>query len=159
MRLEILNFLFTSFYNSSIHTSYWQWPQHSEFAIVNITDIMWNSLSFKSLMISQHNKEILLMLIQSHIVSFKESSFNDFVKRKEKNLIIFLQYVFQCSHYESKHNLSSLVINLRLERQWLQRKLLNFRKDLFIMFVNSAESMHYSFYFEQICIRDLKMNT
>ncbi len=68
-------------------------------------------------MISQHNKEILLMLIQSHIVSFKESSFNDFVKRKEKNLIIFLQYVFQCSHYESKHNLSSLVINLRSERQ------------------------------------------
>ena len=77
---------------------------------------MWNPLPFKSLVIPQHNKDILLALVQSHMASSKEPSFDDFVEGKGKGLIILLQYVFQCFRRGSEHDLPPLVVNLGSER-------------------------------------------
>lgn len=89
---------------------------------------MWNSLPLKSFVISQHNKEILLMLIQSYMINFKKSSFDDFVKKKEKDLIILLQYVTQCSHCEFKHDFALFSDKPEVKKTLTMKKIAKFQK-------------------------------
>jgi ATP-dependent protease Clp ATPase subunit len=63
-----------------------------EFAVTDIKDIKWSFLSFKSLTISDEQRDVTIALAEAHIDQAQEFSFDDVIKGKGQGLIVLLQY-------------------------------------------------------------------
>ncbi len=63
-----------------------------EFAVADIEDIKWSSLSFKSLTISDEQRDVTMALAEAHIDQEQEFSFDDVIEGKGRGLIVLLQY-------------------------------------------------------------------
>lgn len=62
-----------------------------EFAIDDISDIVWNPSSFANLAISSQKKQLVLALAKAHLGESSDHTFDDFVSGKGKGLILLLQ--------------------------------------------------------------------
>jgi hypothetical protein len=63
-----------------------------EFAVADIKAIEWSSLPFKSLTISDEQRDVTMALAESHINRVPEYSFDDVIEGKGRGLIVLLQY-------------------------------------------------------------------
>ena len=63
-----------------------------EFAVTDIKDIKQFFLSFKSLTISDKQRDVTIALAEAYIDQVQEFSFNDIIEEKGQGLIILLQY-------------------------------------------------------------------
>lgn len=63
-----------------------------EFAVTDIEDIKWSSLPFKSLTISDEQRDVTLALAEARICQAPEFSFDDVIEGKGWGLIVLLQY-------------------------------------------------------------------
>jgi hypothetical protein len=63
-----------------------------EFAVEDISDIIWNPEPFQQLAISPEKKELIRALGFSHMDRAQNPQFDDFVAGKGQGLIMLLQY-------------------------------------------------------------------
>ena len=62
-----------------------------EFAVDDISDIVWNPSSFAYLALSPQKKDLVLALAEAHLGRTSDHTFDDFVIGKGQGLIILLQ--------------------------------------------------------------------
>jgi len=62
-----------------------------EFAVDDISDIVWNPSSFTHLAISPKKKKVILALAEAHTGRTSRNTFDDFIEGKGQGLIILLQ--------------------------------------------------------------------
>jgi hypothetical protein len=63
-----------------------------EFAVTDVEDIKWSSLPFKSLTISDEQRDVILALAEARTRQVPEFSFDDVIEGKGRGLIVLLQY-------------------------------------------------------------------
>lgn len=62
-----------------------------EFAIDDISNIVWNPSSFANLAIPSQKKQLVLALAKAHLSETSDHTFDDFVVGKGRGLIMLLQ--------------------------------------------------------------------
>ena len=62
-----------------------------EFAMNDISNIVWNPSSFANLAIPSQKKQLVLALAKTHLDETSDHTFDDFMREKGKGLIMLLQ--------------------------------------------------------------------
>lgn len=72
-----------------------------EFAIINVEDIQCNMSAFDDLVLSEVQKNMILVLAKTKIKKLDDLLFDDMIKEKEQDLSMLLQSVQLPCHYLS----------------------------------------------------------